>query len=123
MSDHTQPKLTDAQVTDLLGSLSLDGAEPSADFMAKVLADAEAVQQTFYPAPVPAVKPRRFWSVFQALGGMPAAAGFAAAAVVGVGIGLNPPSVMDSLSLGLLGGSDVYLLELVPDLQGALIDG
>ena len=70
--------------------------EPSPDFLARVLSDAEAMQ----PAPAgvmrrPALKRTRLGELFagfgDAIGGWPAFAGLGVAAVTGLFIGISPP--------------------------------
>lgn len=73
--------------------------EPSPDFMARILSDAEAMQ----PAALgvlteTAIKRGIFRDMFsglgEAIGGWPAFAGLATAAVTGVWIGISPPQVL-----------------------------
>ena len=54
---------------------------------------------------------------------MPSAVGLAGVAIVGVGLGLNPPALLETLETSYFGLSDVYVLDMMPDLQGDLIDG
>lgn len=70
--------------------------EPSADFLARVLSDAEAMQ----PAPAGIMRSQDraklgfrslFSSLSEAIGGWPAMAGLASAAVTGIFIGISPP--------------------------------
>ncbi|PRY24911.1 hypothetical protein CLV78_10284 [Aliiruegeria haliotis] len=82
----------------------VDG-DPSADLMARVLADAYEEQ----PAPGPAVTapakaPRRGWlsGAIEAMGGWPAMTGLAAATMAGVWIGYSPPLALETLSLDVL---------------------
>lgn len=64
--------------------------------MARVLADAEAVQAGFDSAAVPDRQPARrpglLAQLGAALGGWPAVAGLAAASVCGLWIGISPPA-------------------------------
>lgn len=70
--------------------------QPSADLMARILADAAAEQ----PQPVVAVaKPVPWWrSAFDALGGAPAIGGLLTATVAGVWIGAAQPFGLEALS-------------------------
>ncbi|MGH1578697.1 hypothetical protein [Planktotalea sp.] len=90
--------------------------EPSADFLARVLSDAEAMQ----PAPLGVMAtptPKRgpvqhFLSgLSDAIGGWPAFAGLATAAVTGLWIGISPPqSLLDPFN-AVLSGDTASLTE------------
>lgn len=72
--------------------------QPSLDFLARVEADAERIQEGFLDERAP-VKRERFWQVLVAsIGGWRAVAGLATATVVGVWIGINPPSSFETLT-------------------------
>ncbi|WP_428515512.1 hypothetical protein [Roseovarius sp.] len=101
--------------------------EPDADFLARVLDDAEAVQAGFaeragsgaarlYPAPA-----RGLRGVFAALGGWPAVAGLGAAAVTGVWIGVAPPEGLSTAAQSVW-DQDVTLA-FEPDLGTDLFPG
>lgn len=72
---------------------------PSADLMARLLADAERARPR--PRPRPAAAPRRARGPWRdwiaALGGWPAMGGLAAAAAAGVWIGAAPPAALTTL--------------------------
>ncbi|MGK7652104.1 hypothetical protein ACSQ76_06730 [Roseovarius sp. B08] len=107
--------------------------EPEADFLARVLADAEGVQEGFAKAKVAeAAAEARFgttsrggWrGVFQALGGWPAVSGLGAAAVTGLWIGVAPPERLDATAQQVW-GEDITLAlqpdigtDLFPDEEG-----
>ncbi len=92
-------------------------APPDA-LLARVLADAEAVQAT--PAPVRTV-PRRGWRpVLRAIGGWPAAAGLLAATLAGVWIGASPP---EGISAYLPGADVAYIIDLAPGTGLDLVEG
>ncbi|PSL19657.1 hypothetical protein [Shimia abyssi] len=90
-------------------------AEPSPDFLAKVLGDAEAFQPT---APEVAPLPERsgFWrSVLAVLGGWPSVSGLAMAATAGVWIGVvgSTSLIEDGIGASLLSaGQDSFLSDL-----------
>lgn len=74
-------------------------AAPSPDFLARVMADAEAVLRE-REAPRAAV-PRRGW--LNALGGWPALGGLAASMALGVGVGVAQPAALSALPAALVG--------------------
>lgn len=90
-------------------------ARPSDDFLARLVATAEAMQPA---APAPAPAPRRGgWLGF--LGGWPALGGMAAATVAGFWIGVAPPAGLTTLAaewtgqtvdVGLYGEDDLLAL-------------
>lgn len=72
---------------------------PSPDFLARVMADAEAVAgEREAPRARPA---RRAW--FRALGGWPALGGLAASMALGVGVGVAQPAALSALPAALVG--------------------
>lgn len=75
----------------------------SDDLMARILADADAavVLAPVSQAPVPLQEGWRGWVA--AIGGWPAMGGLALATVVGVAIGINPPSGLSTFTSGILG--------------------
>ena len=95
--------------------------DPSDALMARVMADADAVQAEMARARgMPAAPRRGLAGVWRALGGWPAVAGLSTAAVTGIWIGVAPPdalavtaqSVLGSdVLLALDGGDDVFLTE------------
>ncbi|WP_050530396.1 hypothetical protein [Pseudaestuariivita atlantica] len=104
------------------------GASP--DLLARVLGDAEAVQEGFVaPVARPSAPPRvPFWqSVLDAIGGWPAAAGLAAAGVAGVWIGVAPPEALEFDMATMLGVDDGLASIGLVDGSGffgdALLDG
>lgn len=93
---------------------------PSCDaLMARVLADAKAVQAGFQATAAGSRRPGRVQQLFQVLGGWPAVGGLMAATVTGIWIGVNPPSgLSDGFSqvtqtyLGI--GDTAYLVDIAP---------
>ena len=90
--------------------------EPSSDFLARVLSDAEAMQ----PAPVglvTAIPAKRgffaemFAGLSDAIGGWPAFAGLATAAVTGVWIGISPPQSLSAPLASVLGVDEAIFSE------------
>lgn len=102
--------------------------EAEADLLARVLADAYAEQDAIAPtAPArPAFRQNGGWmrGLYDALGGWPAMAGLATAAVVGVWIGFNPPSALDGISLALMDSSYGPTMNTsLPEFDLTLADG
>ena len=46
--------------------------------------------------------------------GYASAAGLAGVAIVGAGLGLNPPALLETLETSYFGLSDVYVLDMMP---------
>ena len=74
-------------------------AAPSPDFLARVLADAEAAAREREAPPARAA--RRGW--LSALGGWPAMGGLAASMALGVGLGVSRPATLSALPSALVG--------------------
>ena len=116
---------TDDLLDDLFARARGGASAPDDDLVARVLADAEAVQSTFAgPAPRPAQ--RGLWArMLDALGGWPAVSGLAAATVAGFWIGVAPPTPVAELTASVFG--DTVNVPMVPtDLgfdTGAFADG
>ncbi|MGQ0565527.1 MAG: dihydroorotate dehydrogenase [Gemmobacter sp.] len=109
--------MTDDDLDDLFAAARADAARPSDGLMARVLADADALQpQRRAPA-----RPRfRLSALIAALGGMGAMAGLATATVAGLWIGLAPPAAVDDLAAAFWVAGDS--LDLIPDLEGMMGD-
>ncbi|WP_298494649.1 dihydroorotate dehydrogenase [uncultured Maritimibacter sp.] len=98
------------------------GPEPSGDLMARIMADADATLAT---RPSPATKrarPRRnlFVAFAAAIGGWPAFASMATAAVAGVWIGVSAPNVLAHMTGGLIQSAESYAIEDLAPGYGAL---
>lgn len=88
---------------------------PSPDLMARVMADAEAVQaqQGAVAGARPAAPRAGPWArLAQGLGGWPAMAGLGAAGLAGVWIGLSLPETLPGLPPGA--GADDYVVDIAP---------
>lgn len=97
-------------------------ADPSPDFMARVLEDALAAQ----PVAAAVSRPRtsRLRQFLNAIGGWPAVAGLATAGVAGLWIGVNPPNAIATTAENFLGtDSDLYLVDLMPGYDFNLAEG
>lgn len=116
-------KMTDPKSDNLSALLDMAAAQqpvPPDDLMARVLADAQALQ----PAPVavaPSVPARRGWESFvEMIGGWPGIGGLATAGVAGLWIGFAPPVSLETLAAEILGTTEVInLLGTSFDLQEA----
>ena len=91
-------------------------AAPSSDLLARIMADAQAVQAAadLRPAPLRAGLAEQFYRL---LGGWPAFAGLATAAATGVWLGTN--LLVAPLSAGEVG----YLVDIAPELAFDLAGG
>ncbi len=91
--------------------------EPSAVFLARVLADAEAVQaQRRAPVPSRPARQGRWRGILAALGGWGAAGGLATATLAGLWLGFAGAQGTGAVA-GLLAGEDEQIgtLDLIPD--------
>ena len=92
--------------------------EPSADLMARVLADAEASQAGFTATPGARARPRYGYlrQFFEALGGWPAMAGLTAAGIAGVWLGVSPDVGLSDALASFLGAGDMvsYTVDVMP---------
>jgi len=88
--------LSDVELDSLFGAARAHPAMGEPDLMARVLADAEAVQPRG-PARRARMSKPPFWQQLVAvLGGWPAVAGLASATVAGVWIGASNPTLLDA---------------------------
>lgn len=79
--------------------------------MARIMADAEAVSAT-HEAAVATPGPGWISRILQGIGGWPAVSGMVTATVLGLAVGINPPSMLEGLASGyLVGTSDPYLVD------------
>lgn len=89
-----------------------DAPDVSPDLMARILADAEAVQAGFAPPPARAARPERpglFRQISNALGGWPALAGLATASVCGLWLGISPPEGLRDMASLYVTGDETLL--------------
>ncbi len=115
--------LDDTELDGLFTAAQDAAPVPSDDLMARILADAEA-EIAVAPAPVPMPRRGILRMALGVIGGWPAAAGLAAAAVTGVMIGLASPDALESLSGGALSADGGYALDdLVPSYGDLLGEG
>ena len=111
--------MQDRDLDALFATARADYSVPPA-LMARVLADADALQ----PRPAPVPKPR-FWAGFMsAIGGVPALAGLSTATLAGLWIGFVEPSSLSAVADVLLASSTVSeTLDVMPAFDDFLTEG
>ncbi|SFI48560.1 hypothetical protein [Celeribacter neptunius] len=106
-------ELTDQALDALFSEARAETAMPSADLMARIMADAEAeiaASAAAERARIESLRPQPqrhplIAAMVAALGGWRTVAGLATAGVAGLGIGLGAPAAVTSLALDGYGGS------------------
>jgi hypothetical protein len=88
---------------DLFARAQKTGATPQDDLVARVLADADAVQAGLRSQRARPASPGLWARILDALGGWPAVSGLAAATVAGVWIGVAPPASVEDVTADVLG--------------------
>jgi len=127
MNDKTQ--LKDFELDDLFETARNTAPVPSADLVARMMADADAELSANARAKSSSVPVKRglFAGILTGIGGWPAVAGLATATVAGVMIGAATPDTLDALdnlSGGYLASVTGYELDdLVPSLGDLLVEG
>lgn len=116
------------EMTDLdagFRALKTQSAVPSADLLARVLADGLAVQESAgYARTAPVAAPSGggvgslLAEVRALFGGWQVLAGFAASVAIGVWIGLHPPQAFEATA----GDDGFYVVDLSPEDSFALIE-
>lgn len=91
----------DKMLEELFATAREVDAAPSDALMARVLVDAEAVQQKRQGVDV--VQPTIWAQLMDAIGGWPAVSGLAAATVAGIWIGVAPPSSFEDITASFMG--------------------
>lgn len=120
----TDDKRDDIFLDDLFAAGRVAAPEPSPEFLAQILSDAEEVQAGFAPPRVVRAKPGVFASILASIGGWPSVAGLATATVAGVWIGFSSPEAVDDLASGYLGISEeIELTDLMPSFDTFLQEG
>lgn len=116
----TDPEMK--KLDDLLGHVADVTPQVSDDFMARVLADAAALQPVAYALPA---RQNRWANLLDVIGGWPALSGLATAGIVGVWMGAAPPIGLETLAADLMGTTQS--VDLLGDTLGttwsAAIDG
>jgi len=111
MSTSDEDKREEAALAPFFEAAREAAPEPSAQLLARVLADAGAVQDRRAAAARPAtVRAGLRTRIARGLGGWPAMAGLAAAGLAGLWIGLALPTTLPGL------GAGDYLVDLAPGL-------
>ena len=103
--------LDEAELDELFSAAVQDRPTPSDDLMARIMADAQAEIAAVSVARPAAPRQGWFASLIASVGGWPAAAGLATAAVTGLMIGLVPPTGLLELADDYLVASSVYELD------------
>lgn len=99
--DKTEMDALDALFAEVAGQR----AEPSANLMARVLADAARVQAPAAAAPQARGSSGFFSPLWTALGGWAGAGGLAAVAAAGVWLGIAPPAAFETVTDVFFGSS------------------
>jgi len=111
----------------LLAQAARDGPEPSIGLLTRIMADADTVAAETEQAPRAAPKVQviaRWRLVLAAIGGWPALAGLATAAVAGLWLGVAPPSGLQSMTGALTGTTDSFDLgDFMPSFDNLLDEG
>ena len=96
--------------------------EPSGDLFARIMADADATLAARTAPAATRTRPRRgmILALAAAIGGWPAFASMATAAVAGVWIGVSAPDVLAEVTGGLIQSADSYAIEDLAPGYGAL---
>jgi len=102
----------DKILDDLFAQGRATSAQPSDDLVARVLADADAVQAGAGPAQAVQPKQNLWMRMTDALGGWPAVSGLAAATLAGVWIGVAPPAAVQDITATFVG--DAVSVNLFP---------
>ena len=122
MAKSDKDRLSDAALDGFFAAGRAQAPEPGADLMARIMADAEAEIAARAPAPAPRTGRRGRWAALvSGIGGWPALASMAAAALAGVWLGFASPDRLNTLSGGLLlpDSTTSYELEdLLPGFTG-----
>ena len=99
---------------------------PSADLTVRIVADAQAVQSTFRPAPAPA-RPRRWAGWIAAMGGNGVLAGLATATLAGLWLGFAQPApvltLTQTVSDAFAADAGLGSVELIPSLDSFGLEG
>ena len=119
----TMTNPNDDMLDELFAQAREETPSPSDSLMARVLADAAAVQPT--ADAVQLEQPGVWTRLLDMIGGWPAVSSLAAATVAGIWVGVAPPSSVEDLTATLIGDEvsiSLFSTDLMLD-AGALSDG
>lgn len=105
MAKTDRTMLSDAELEAFFAAGRARAPEPGPDLMARIVADAEAEIAARAPAPLrsgPRTVRARWAALLSGIGGWPALASMATAAVAGVWLGFASPDRIDTFAGGLL---------------------
>ncbi len=116
--------MQDDELDHFLEAARQTAVDPSEDLVARILADADAMQPVAAAAVVTPAKPGVLGRLVLALGGWPAASGLVTATLAGVWFGYAAPSGFDALSAAVWSADDSYeLVDLMPTVDDLLMEG
>jgi hypothetical protein len=119
--------LDEAEMDDLLAQAARVETVPSADLIARVMADADAVADAGEPTPEPGAQSQTRslrGGLLAAIGGWPALAGLATATVAGLWIGYASPDTLDGIASGLVASQTTYEVgDFMPTLDDLFYEG
>lgn len=119
MTDHDR-NAQDGAVDALFAAARAAPHRPSDDFLARLVAAAEAAQPAPVPPPARSAPPRRAW--LAAIGGWPALGGLVATTVAGFWIGIAPPAGLSALTATVTGRTEAVGIPAEDDIL-ALLEG
>jgi hypothetical protein len=119
----TMTNPNDDMLDDLFAQARGTSPVPSDALMARVIADADAIQPRAVAAPV--ARPGLMMRMLDAIGGWPAVSGLAMATVAGIWVGVAPPASVQDVTAAMMGDEvsiNLFTTDLILD-AGALGDG
>jgi hypothetical protein len=119
----TMTNPNDDMLDDLFAQARGTSPVPGDALMARVIADADAVQPRAVAAPV--ARPGLMMRMLDTIGGWPAVSGLAMATVAGIWVGVAPPASVQDVTAAMMGDEvsiNLFTTDLILD-AGALGDG
>lgn len=125
MNENQKKRATDQDLDAFFDAARNSSPEPSPEFLARILSDAEGVQNSFVQTPFGARKPAKsvFAQLRDAIGGWPALGGLVTASAVGVWIGISPPESVTETMAAFLGDSTEFIVDPLSGFELASIEG
>ena len=118
--------MQDTDLESIFAAARAERPSPSAGLTARIMADADAVQDAFRTAPVPA-RPRRWAGWIAAIGGNGVLAGLATATLAGLWLGFSQPAPVSTLtqtvSDAFAADAGLGAVELIPSLDSFGLEG